>query len=261
MTITPSINSNSNGLFCTLRKKSSALKNSLQNRFSLSPGNHEAVASLNTTGTFRRSLSDVESSRFINGTKTLGRSRKFENSLNPTSVSALEEATRKFSDNGTDYEFTAFSENPKGNTSFFKTLKRNVSVRLLNSKKPEEINKRLEKAKELFQISEFKESKTLFESLLGSKHLDTPEKKSEISLYLAAIYLLEKDGSKASEYLKEVKDSFLKIVIDKHIQHLQSSSKDSPFPNVNCYEIETVSEYEQIITNKLFESFGKNTST
>ena len=60
---------------------------------------------------------------------------------------------------------------------------------------------------------------------------------------------------------KKVKDSFLKIVIEKHIEHLQSSSKDAPFPNVDYYEIEAASEYEQIITNKLFESFGKSTFT
>ncbi|VHO04438.1 hypothetical protein [Candidatus Rhabdochlamydia sp. T3358] len=233
----------------------------MQNRFSLSPGNHEAVASSNATGAFRRSISNAESSQ------TLGRLGKSENLLKPNSVSALEEAIRKFSDNGTREESTNFSENPQVNISFVKTLKKNVSMRLLNSKKPEEINKSLEKAKERFQISEFKESKKLFENLLGSKHLGTSEKKSEISLYLAAIYLLEKNGTKADSYLKG--NSFLKMVMGNHAKHLINQKaciadpkyKEELFSNANFYESlsDDASTDEKIVAEKLLESFGENT--
>lgn len=89
--------------------------------------------------------------------------------------------------------------------------------------------------------------------MLGSKHVD----KSEVSLYLTAICLLEKDILKASEHLKEVKGCYLKIVIHTHLRHLQSLRKDCAFLQVNFYGIKTESKDEQIIMNRLFESFKK----
>lgn len=238
------------GKFSTLRKWS-------KNRFSLNPKNNETRKTevVSNIGTFKRSLSNAkEISPSKNWTQTLGR----PNFRKP----ALGQIGKNFSDGKVNNERTNVSKNPhpQENVSFIKTIKRSMSIRLVNLKKPEEINKYLEKAKKSFLDSEYKESKKLFENLLESKHLDTLEKKAEVSLYLTAIYLLEKDVSKAEEHSKGVKSSFLAIVMLAHVKHLQSPSKDSPFSNADCYAIENGSEDEQIITNRLFESFGKKTS-
>ena len=269
MSIDASNEFNSNGVFATLRR-SFTLKRS-KNRFSLNPENSVAqkAESILTIGTFKRLLSNTtESSQSRNWTQTLGRPTRLAKSLQP--VSALGEGIKKFSSDGISNEYFPEKTHSQKDTSFVKTLKRNVSMRLLNLKKPEEINKYLEKAKEYFQVTKYKESKKFFENLLGSEHLKSEEKISETSLYLAAIYLLEGDGAEAKKYLEGVTHPYLKLVMLDHAKHLidqrtkKEKLKDSkeykeiPFPSASAYEIEWSGD-EKIVVEKLLKSFEENT--
>lgn len=141
--------------------------------------------------------------------------------------------------------------------SVVKTLKRNVNTFLINLKKPEEIDAYSRKAKFFFQNSKYKESKKLFKDLLGLE-----SQKSESSLYLAAIYLIEKNGFKAKEHLKGITACYLTIVMNEHAEYLLNSGGEDPsFPKIGFYEVKIETEDEKAIIGKLFDLFKKNTST
>ena len=252
MSIDASNEFNSSGVFATLRR-SFTLKRS-KNRFSLNPENSVAqkAESILNENTFKRSSSNTTgSSQSRNWTQTLGRPIRLAKSLQP--VSALGEGIKKFSGDGISNEYFPEKTHSQKDTSFVKTLKRNVSMLLPNLKKPEEINN-LEKAKEYFQVTKYKESKKFFENFLGSEHLKSEEKISETSLYLAAIYLLEGDGAEAKKYLEEITNGYLKLLMREHAEHLLDlQKKDIPFPKIDFYVIENGSENEKIVVEKLFK--------
>lgn len=81
-----------------------------------------------------------------------------------------------------------------------------------------------ESKKNLFKCQNTKSLKRLFENLLGSKYLGTPEK-NQTSVY------------------KKIISSFLMIAIQTNIKHLQLSSKD--FPDADCYVVVDSPEYYQ----------------
>ncbi len=135
------------------------------------------------------------------------------------------------------------------------TLRKKAKTFLLNLKSPEEIDTYLKKAKCLFQDAKYIESKKVFEELLELKQ-DKKVKEQEILLYLVAIYLLENNGDKASEYLQRNNRSYLNTVMEQHATQLRS--KDKPFPKLDFYEIEEGSEDEKLIADKLFVEGIKN---
>ncbi|HEV3269743.1 MAG TPA: hypothetical protein VGZ69_03740 [Candidatus Rhabdochlamydia sp.] len=266
---------NNDGVLNTSSRRFWTLNRWSKNRFSLSFKNivTQKTESILTTGTLERSFSNTEKYPPSRNCQTLerGRIERCGESLG-NAESALEQAIKKFSDDGISNKYANFSAktHSQEDTSFVKTLRRNVSIRLLNLKKPEEINKYLEKAKKYFQVTKYKESKKLFEKLLGSEHLKSEEKISETSLYLAAIYLLEGNGAEAKKYLEGVTHPYLKLVMRNHAKHLidqrtkKEKLKDSkeykeiPFPSASAYEIEWSGD-EKIVVEKLLKSFEGNT--
>ncbi|MGL5626617.1 MAG: tetratricopeptide repeat protein [Candidatus Rhabdochlamydia sp.] len=145
--------------------------------------------------------------------------------------------------------------NPVNRKSISGTLRKKAKTFLLNLKSPEEIDTYLKKAKCLFQDAKYTESKKIFEELLELKQ-DKKVKEQESLLYLSAIYLLENNADKASEYLKRNNRSYLNTVMNQHVTELRS--KDKPFPKLDFYEIEEGSEDEKLIAGKLFVEGIKN---
>ena len=249
MSINASKEFHNNGALDTFRRSFTLRR--FSNRSSLNSKTDESI-----TDTFEQSLIDTEkSSRLINGTQTLGRSRRLIKLLQPTSPSSLEEVKKNFWGNEAINENTSKGPHLENRESLVKTLKRNVNIFLINLKKPEEIDAYSQKAKNFFQNSKYKESKKIFKDLLGIE-----SQKSESSLYLAAIYLIEKNGCKAKEQLKGLTTCYLTIVMNEHAEHLLNSGKeDTFFPKIGFYEVKIATEDEKVIIGKLFDLFKKNT--
>ncbi|MGB7128266.1 MAG: hypothetical protein WBD50_04145 [Candidatus Rhabdochlamydia sp.] len=238
------------GVFSTFRR-SFILKRGSQNRFSLMPKNKvtEKTESILTTGTFKRSSSNTtESFQPENWTQTLGRPRQFKGF-----PSALEQARKKFGDDGPINKTASKERHLENRKSFVETLKKNVNAFVINLRTPEEINACLQEAKKFFQSSKYKEAKNIFISLAELKQ---SEKKPGVYLYLAAIYLLENKGPKAKKYLTGITNSYLQLLMSNHAEHLSDlEKKETPFSKASFYEIESGSEDDKIVAKKLLEVF------
>ncbi len=253
MSINASNEFNNNGILGTLRR-SFTLKRRPENRFSLKPKNNvtQKAASTLIAGTLKQSLNNTtESSQPRSWTQTLGRPRKFRESL--TAESALEQARKKFWDDEPINKTASKGHHLENRKSVVETLKRNVNTFLINLRTPEEIDACVQEAKDLFQDSKYKEAKNIFISLAGLKQ---SEKKPEVYLYLAAIYLLENKGSKAKKYLEGITNSYLQLLMSNHAEHLSDlEKKETPFSKTSFYGIESGSEDDKIVAKKLLEVF------
>ncbi|MGL4540116.1 MAG: hypothetical protein ACRCU0_03985 [Candidatus Rhabdochlamydia sp.] len=210
---------------------------------------------------------DVKNLLQTRWTKSLGRRKKEAKILTVVPKSTLEQAKVFFGDeednenpsdlsNKTMEESSHHSGNRK---SFLGTLKRTKTflrnLRNSTEKSPEEMDDCLTKAKNFFMSEKYREAKKFFNQLLGSSRLDELGKKPEVYLYLTAIHLLENDGTKAFEYLDEIENGYLKLLMHKHSSHLSNTEmKEKPFPEANFYGIENESEDEKIIMDKLFKA-------
>jgi hypothetical protein len=213
----------------------------------------QKTESILTTGTFKRFSSNTTESfqsRNWTWTQTLGRPRRFRESS-----SVLEEAREKFWDEPMNKNTSKKELHLENRKSFVETLKRNMNALVINLRTSEEIDTYLQEAKELFQNAKYKEAKNIFILLVELKQ---SEKKPEVYLYLAAIYLLENKGSKAKKYLEGITNFYLRLLIDNHAKHLSDAEKkDIFFSQAHFYEIESGSEDDKIVAKKLFEVFKK----
>ncbi|MDR2539847.1 MAG: hypothetical protein LBC45_04555 [Chlamydiales bacterium] len=219
-------------------------------KFSSNSKNDKAVVSIpdsiNIKEILKQSVSNTkENSSFENETQTLTRQRSFKESL-------------PIRDNEISNECISKEACLERRKSFIEKLKRNVDMLFFYLKTPEEVDACLQEAKDLFQNVKYKEAKHI---LIPIAKLKQSEKKSVACLYLTAIYLLEDKGTRAKMYSQEIADPYLKIVMDKHIQHiLDIKKKDIPFPEAKFY-LDRKAEDEKIVAKKLLESFGENILT
>ena len=178
-------------------------------------------------------------------TMTLGRSRK--------EFSHSEDKTFDAS-----YTIKEVPDSNNWTNTLRKSIRRATSTILNKTKDPETISECWEKAKKYFKNTEYKKAKKEFEKIDISK-------KSDVCLYLSAIYLLElengrsqclieKNGSKFEKYLHEMKNPFLKLLMGQHADHLRKNEK---FLKYTHYDVESFSEDEKIVASALLE---KNTS-
>jgi hypothetical protein len=237
-------------------KRPFTLRRLSKNTFTPNLENHapaDRVETLYRTVTLKRfqkkEILEQDTLCLRNRAETLGRMSKGNSKVASEPLTALEQAKKLFS---------GFEQED------FHTEK--SSLQVLSSKTSNEINKKLEQAKNSFQKQSYKEAKKRFKKINQSKPLH--QEKMTTELYLATIYLLQDNAYKAKKYLEGKPEPFKKgniisftQAMYSHVSYLIKQQKTpervkGPCLAFQLYEkAEGFSEDEKIMAEELSKKF------